>query len=399
MGVIRLTYDFNAVIDRRNTGASKWDAVGKRFGSEDVIPLWVADMDFSSPQCVIDAIVKRAEHGVYGYAVQQDAYFEAIVKWFKTRHHWQIERDWIAPAPGVVPALSVIVQAFTEPQDGVLIQPPVYHPFKKVISVWDRKVIENPLVERNGRYEIDFADLEIKAAQAKVMFLCSPHNPVGRVWTPEELQRVGEICLRHGVLVISDEIHADLIFRGHRHTPFASLSPQFAEHSLTCAAPSKTFNLAGLTTAYVIAPNPALKKRYEAMLNKASMGELNIFGIEAMIAAYEGGAEWLDALLEYLEGNLEYLKGFVAEHLPQIRVIEPEGTYLVWLDCTKLNLSVKELDRFFVHKAGLALNEGHLFGREGEGFQRVNIACPRQLLVKGMEQLKAAVEELEGARR
>ncbi|EPZ49027.1 MalY/PatB family protein [Alicyclobacillus acidoterrestris] len=389
-----MAYDFDSVISRRQTGASKWDTLKERFGREDVLPMWVADMDFASPPCVQQALIERAQHGVYGYAVRTDEYFESIMGWMKNRHGWTIERDWIASATGVVPALTLIVQAFTEEGDGVLIQPPVYYPFKRVIQAWDRKVIENPLVYRDGQYEIDFADLEEKAKQAKVMFLCSPHNPVGRVWREDELRRIGEICLRHQVMVVADEIHADLIYPGYRHIPFASLSEAFAASSITCAAPSKTFNLAGLNTAYTVIPNAALKARYEQMAAKASMGSINVFGVHAMAAAYREGGPWLDELIAYLEGNLRFLKEFFAQKLPELQVVEPQGTYLVWVDCRRLGFAKEELDRFLVHEAGLAFDEGHLFGDEGVGFQRINIACPRSLLEQGLNQLHDAVERV-----
>ncbi|WAH38935.1 MalY/PatB family protein [Alicyclobacillus dauci] len=387
-----MKYDFDTVIERRQTGSSKWDVLASRFGRDDVLPMWVADMDFVSPPCVQEALIQRAKHGVYGYTVRQDDYFSSIQQWMSTRHGWDIEKDWIASATGVVPALTVIVQAFTNPGDGILIQPPVYYPFKRVITSWGRKAIENPLVEVNGRYEIDFADLEEKAKLAKVMFLCSPHNPVGRVWTEEELVRVGEFCLRHQVLVVADEIHADLVYKGYKHTPFASISPKFAANSITCAAPSKTFNLAGLKTAYVISPNAAIKERYESMLAKASMSEVNPLGVAAMVAAYKQGGPWLNELLEYLDGNLMYLNKFIEEQIPEIRVVQPEGTYLVWLDCRGLNLESRALDQFLVHEAGLALDEGHLFGSEGVGYQRINIGCPRSLLEAGLNCLRDAIE-------
>lgn len=391
MGALPVREEFDLVIDRMNTAAVKWDMLTDRYGRDDVLPMWVADMDFPAPRAVQEALLQRVQHGVYGYTIKSEAYLNSIVSWMAKRHHWEIDASWIVPAPGVVPALAVIVQGFTNPGDGVLIQPPVYHPFKRTIEGWGRRVVENPLVERDGRYEIDWSDLDLKARQSKVMFLCSPHNPVGRVWTAEELRRIGEICLRHQVLIVSDEIHGDLVYTPHRHIPFASLDERFAANSITCAAPSKTFNLAGLNTAYVVAPNAAIKAKYDAMSSQASMTPMNVFGAEAMIAAYNECEPWLDELLAYLKGNIEYLQAFVESEIPEIKVIVPEGTYLVWLDFRRFGFDVQALDHFLIHEARLGLNEGHIFGREGEGFQRMNIACPRSLLIDGLERLRDAI--------
>lgn len=389
-----MTFNFDQVINRRETKSSKWDYLKKRFGRDDVLAMWVADMDFLSPPSVQTTLVNRAHHGMYGYGVHERTFDEAIVRWMKTRHKWDIQPEWIRTATGVVPALNVIVQEFSKEGDGVLIQPPVYHPFKRVIENWGRRVLENPLVEKNGKYHMDFADLEEQAKDAKIMFLCSPHNPIGRVWTVEELKRVGEICTRHNVLVVADEIHHDLVYHGYHHTPFASISDDFSMNSITCAAPSKTFNLAGLNTAYIIAKNPDFAERYERHAGRMSLGGVNVFGVEATITAYDEGHAWLDELMVYLGDNLKLVTEYIAEHIPEIRVIQPEATYLVWLDCRALGLAKEELDKFMIDEARLALNEGHLFGDVGTGFQRMNIACPRTVIEQALTQLHEAVKRV-----
>jgi cystathionine beta-lyase len=387
-----LAYDFDRVIERRGTDAVKWDGLQARFGVDDAIPMWVADMDFASPPCVVEALVERARHPIYGYTLRSDAYYEAVTGWLRRRHGWEVRREWLGHSPGVVSGLGLLVAALTEPGDRVIIQPPVYYPFTRVIQTWGRQVVHNPLRFDGQRYTMDFDDLERCAREgAKMLILCSPHNPVGRVWTREELTRLGEICLAHGVLVVSDEIHSDLVYPGYRHTPFASLSPAFAENSVTCLAPSKTFNLAGLNTSVLVIPNERLRAAFQASPVTSVTTGTNVFGATALIAAYTHGDAWLDALLAYLQESLAYLRDYFASHIPAIRVIEPEGTYLVWLDCRGLGLADDELDRFMLREAGIATDEGHIFGPGGSGFQRLNIACPRSVLVRALQQLRDAV--------
>ena len=390
-----MTYDFDRVVERTGTDSSKWDGLKTRFGVDAAIPMWVADMDFPSPQPVIDALTRRAEHGVYGYTLRADAYYQAIEGWMQKRHQWNVERDWLMHSPGVVSAIAMIVDSYTQPGDKVVVQPPVYYPFMRVVNNLDRQIVNNPLKYENGTYNMDFEDLADKLddPDVKLLILCSPHNPVGRVWTREELTHLGNLCLEKGVLVVSDEIHSDLVYKMYTHVPFASISQEFADNSLTCIAPSKTFNLAGLQTSVVIIPNEDLREKYKKTLGRYSLGGANIFGTAALTAAYTHGEEWLDQLLDYLEGNLALVTAYMEHNIPAVKVVQPQGTYLVWLDFHELGLDNEALDQFVLHKAGIALDEGHIFGPGGEGFQRINIACPRSVLVKALDQLALAVKE------
>lgn len=385
---------FDPVIDREHTASSKWDGRKAEFGTQDVLPMWVADMDFASPPSVIEALQRRAEHGVFGYTIRDDAFNQSVVSWYQRRHGWAVEADWVSQATGVVPAINYIIQALTEPGDGIIIQPPVYHPFARLIHSHKRTLVENPLLETDGRFEMDFEDLEEKAAAgAKLFILCSPHNPVGRVWTRAELQRAGEICLRHGVTVIADEIHCDLVFSPHRHVPFASISEEFASHSLTTLAPSKTFNVAGLHTALVVTKNEQLRKAYREMVQLQSAASINPFGAEAMKAAYDQGEPWLDALLAYLQGNVDVLNTRLKPVSPYVKVVQPEGTYLVWLDFRALGLDPAELQKLFVEQAKVGLHPGTIFGKQGAGYERINIGCPRSMLEEGLSRLVRVIEE------
>ncbi|AMM91880.1 MalY/PatB family protein [Peribacillus simplex] len=390
-----MKYNFDQEIRRLNTDCEKWDKLESQFGVKDVIPMWVADMDFQSPQPIIEALKQRVEHGVYGYTLRPDSYMESIVSWLKRRHRWSIEKEWITHSPGVIPALSLAIQSFTQKGDKIIIQPPVYHHFARVIQANGREIVNNPLKLENGHYSIDFADLEAKMdSTVKMLILCSPHNPIGRVWSKEELTRLGQICMKHNILVVADEIHCDFVYKTHTHIPFASISEEFANHSLTCIAPSKTFNLMGVQTSSIIIPNQQLRDRYDRELNTLSIGSPNIFGVVALEAAYRHGEEWLDQLLEYLQGNLEFTLNYFSKSIPQIKVIQPEGTYLVWLDCRELGFSVKELDEFMLRKARVAMNEGLIFGMEGEGFMRLNIACPRSMLKNALDGIEKAISSL-----
>jgi len=393
-----MKYNFDEVIDRTNYHSVKWDELKTKFGDipKDVLPMWIADMEFRSPQPVIEAIKKANEHGIYGYTSRPDSYYQAIIDWMERRHNWKVKKDWLAFSPGVVPALSFIIRAFCQPGDKVVVQPQVYYPFFRVIENNGCHVVNNPLKLSNKKYFIDWEDLERKVddPRAKLLILCSPHNPVGRVWQKEELIILGEICLKHHIIVVSDEIHADILFKGYRHIPFASISPAFAHNSITCTAPSKTFNLAGLQTSTIIIPNKKYYKIYNNILDSLALDENNVFGLVALEAAYRDGEEWLEQLLSYLNENLEFLMKYFKERIPKIKVIKPEGTYLVWLDCRQLGLSDKDLNNFMIKKARVALDDGYWFGAEGKGFMRINIACPRSFLEEGLKRIERAVKSL-----
>ncbi|MFV9674736.1 MAG: MalY/PatB family protein [Anaerolineales bacterium] len=401
-----MKYDFDREINRRGTNSVKWEFIkhgdGLLYREEPddsssgtrLLPMWVADMDFPCPEPVVEALVARAQHRLFGYTSPTDSYYNAIVNWMKKRHGWDIEPEWICITPGVVPALNMLVKTYVSPGDKVLIQTPVYYPFNKAIENSDGVLITNPLIYENGRYCMDFVGLEEKTKdpQVKMAILCSPHNPVGRVWTRDELLRFGEICLKNNVLVVSDEIHGDLILEGYVFTPFAGISEAFAQSSITCTAPSKTFNLAGLKTSNIIIVDEDLRSRFKKTLGRTALGGVGTFGVVALEAAYNHGEEWLSQVLDYIMGNLKYLEKYIAEHLPQIKVVPLEGTYLVWLDCRSLGLGKLELEKMMLEEAKVYLDEGYIFGTEGEGFERVNLACPRSVLVEALERIRNVLE-------
>ncbi|QSF46741.1 MalY/PatB family protein [Paenibacillus tianjinensis] len=378
-------YDFERIIDRRNTRSYKWDQNEKLFGNKDILPLWVADMDFESPPAVKEAILRRVEAGVYGYSVASDSYKQAIVNWFGRRHNWAIQPEWITDSPGIVTSLSLSVELFTQPGDEVILQSPVYYPFYDVIKMNDRKVAKNPLILRNGRYEMDYAHLEtLMQGGAKLLLLCNPHNPGGTVWKREELQQVGDLCLRYGVTVISDEIHCDLTLPGHKHIPFASLSEELADITVTTLAATKTFNLPGLQTSFIVARNPEMQGKFERKLKALSLHMSSYFAPEAVEAAYNEGETWLDELRQHIAGNAEYAISYLAEHLPAVKVMRPEATYLLWMDCRALGLDAAGLKNLMYKEAEVAFNEGSVFGPEGEGHLRINLACPRSVLTEAL---------------
>ena len=392
-----VTYDFDEVIDRRNTDCLKYDFAVQRGRPKDVLPFWVADMDFSIAQEIEDALVKRCQHGIFGYSEATDGYFAALQNWYLKHFNWQVQRPWLIKTPGVVFALAMAVKAFTEPGDGVLVQQPVYYPFTEVIRDNDREVVNAPLALVNGHYEIDFADLEQKLANPKVklMFLCSPHNPVGRVWTKEELLKVGDLCLKYNVITVSDEIHSDFVWDDNAHTPFATLGEEYQQNCIVCTAPSKTFNLAGLQVSNIFIPNQKLRRAFRKQIDAAGYSQLNTLGLVACQAAYTYGEEWLTQVKAYIRSNITFVDDYLKQNLPQIKMLPIEGTYLVWLDCSALGMTADEREQWLWHEAKLWLDGGGIFGKEGEAFERINVACPRATLLQSLEQLKAAVEGLK----
>lgn len=391
-----MKFDFDLTIDRSRTASLKWDHIPAIFGVEDALPMWVADMDFAAPPAVVRAMHNRVEHGVFGYTLQTDSYREAISNWMNVRHNWSIQPQWIQFCPGVVPALSLIVESFTEPDDQVIIQTPVYPPFYSVVKDHGRELVLNPLqVNDQGDYEMDFEDLErsLSGGRVKMIILCSPHNPVGRVWTREELSRLATLCEQYDVLVVSDEIHADLIYQAGSHTPFAALSEDAMNRSFICTAPSKTFNIAGLNTANIIIPNDKLRRRFEKALQKYALGSITPMGAAATEAAYREGGEWLDGLLTYLRGNMEYIKDYLEQHIPEVKVTLPEATYLLFIDFRGLGMAQEDLNRFLVQKAKIGMNNGITFGKNAEGFMRMNVACTRATAQEAMTRLHTAVQQ------
>ncbi|MYL55330.1 putative C-S lyase [Pontibacillus yanchengensis] len=387
---------FNQVTDRMNTRSVKWDLTESLFKSEEVLPMWVADMDFQIPKAVTDAIADRAAHGIFGYTVTDEKIHQSIKNWLSKQHDWNINTKWLSYSPGVVPSLHTMMEALTDKDDQILIQTPVYPPFYDVIKNHERTIVKNPLHQQDGKYEIDFDDFEKKLKQGvKAFILCNPHNPVGRVWTKEELQKMANLCLKHNVMIFSDEIHADLIFPGHKHIPIASLSDDIAQSTITCLSPTKTFNLAGLQVSYIVTPDAEYRKKVNDQFGLQGIKMLNTLGITALEAAYDHGDEWLEELISVLEDHKKYLMDTIHSQTNQIQVVEPEGTYLVWLDCRGLGLSHEELKSFMQEKAKIGLNDGASFGEEGEGFMRINIACPRPILEDGVQRILQAIHSKE----
>lgn len=376
-----MKYDFDKTIDRRATNSYKWDSA-----PEGMLPMWVADMDFRTAPAIIDALQKRVAHGIFGYTRVPDAYYDAVTSWFSRRHGWDIDREWIIYTSGVVPAVSAVIKALTVPGDKVIVQTPVYNCFFSSIRNNGCEIVSNPLRRTADTYEMDFDALERCAAdpRAKVMLLCNPHNPAGRVWTPDELTRLGNICLRNGVTVVADEIHCELVYQGFKYTPLASLSDAFLHRSVTCVSPSKAFNIAGLQIANIVAFDNDLRSRIDKAININEVCDVNPFGVAATIAAYNEGEEWLNQLVDYLHGNYEAMAEFCRRELPEFPITRLEGTYLVWMDCSSLGMPSDALEHALLDDARLWLNAGTMYGAEGEGYMRWNIACPRSVMLDGL---------------
>ena len=398
-----MKYDFNQICDRKNTNCFKWDFIQSIFGNDDVIPMWVADMDFPVATPIVEALKRRAEHEFYGYTKASTDVIQSVVDRMWDKYAWKIKPEWVVFTPGVVPALNIAVRMLTHPGDEIILQEPVYYPFFPAVTSSGCQIVNNQLKLINGRYEMDYEDLEHQfharigmlpvPNRIKAIMLCNPHNPVGRLWSKEELTKLGDIAIKHGVVVISDEIHCELLFKDHQHTPFASISEEFEQNSIVCMSPSKTFNLAGLEVSSIIIPN---KKLRHLFINTRTgiLPEPNLFGYTALEAAYRFGDEWLDQLLDYLQGNLDFLLKYFANRIPKIKVIKPQGTYLIWLDCRDLGMDDMTLRNFMRDKAKVGFDDGFLFGSGGSGFQRMNIACPRPILEEALIRIETMVNKL-----
>ena len=390
-----MPFDFDTIIDRRNTGCVKHDKVEENGFPADTLPMFVADMDFQVAPCIIEALNKKTAHGIFGYSFATEGYFSALQNWFAKRFGWEIQKDWIRFSPGVVSALSTAVRILTQPGDAVMVLTPVYPPFFRAVQNNDRKLVECPLLYENGRYSIDFADFEEKIVSnaVKMLILCSPHNPICRVWTQEELSKLGTICLRHGVKVVSDEIHCDFTWPGVVHNPFPKACPEMIDNVIVCTAPSKTFNLAGLQTSNIIIPGAAIREAWNREMDRLSIHEPNSLGLIACQAAYENGAPWLDACIAYMYDNLRYVQDYLAENIPQIKVVHPEGTYFAWLDCSELGMTEEELNDLFLWKAHVWLDEGKIFGKIGGQFQRVVLASSRKVVAEALDRIRNALAQ------
>lgn len=390
-----MPFDFDQPVSREDTNSVKYDLRKKLFGQADVIPMWVADMDFRVPPAVAEAIQQRASHEIYGYSIRPEAFYESAASWMERRHGWPIKREWMSFTPGIVPGVNLAIQALTEPLDKIMIQPPVYFPFFDAIKKNNRKLAENRLVLQDGRYFVDIEDFERHLQNGVKMFILSnPHNPGGSVWTRQELEEMGNLCVQYGATIIADEIHCDITFEGHYYTPMASISEAIADHTVTFIAPSKTFNIAGLATSLGIITEQGMREQFNKMVDRLHIANGNIFGTVALQAAYNHGEEWLDQLLAYLEGNIRLIGHFTRNHLPGIEFIEPEGTYLAWLDCRELPLENERIHRFMVEKAQVGFNDGASFGKNGSGFQRLNFGCPRHTLQKVLENMEGAIRNI-----
>lgn len=389
-----MKYNFNEIIDRTNTDCIKWDSIQDLYNDKDLLPMWVADMDFKAPHEVLEAISEKVKHGILGYNCFSESLYESIINWVRDRYQWEIKRDWIVFTPGVVAGFNYGIRAITEESQEVIIQPPVYPPFFNVVNSLARRLVENPLIFNNGRYTIDFPKLEEKLKSSNLLLFCSPHNPIGRVWTKDELEKLEDLILKNSAYIISDEIHCDLAYKDNKHTMIASLSKEIEQRSITLIAPSKSFNLAGLFTSVAIIPNEEIRENINKTINDFSINHSNLFGLLALETAYSKGKDWLDQLLDYIEANADYVVDYIETNIKDIKVQKPEGTFLMWLDCRKLGLNHEELHKLMIEEGKILLNDGFTFGTEGDGFLRLNIGCPRETLVDGLERIEKAVNSL-----
>lgn len=390
-----MKFNFDKIIDRTNNFSAKWSEMNKNFGTNNLLPMWVADMDFLTAPCVMEALKDRLEQGIFGYTTRPSSYNESIVNWLDNRFSWKINQEWLMFSPAVITSISLLIQNLTQKNDKIMIQEPVYSPFHSIVESNERSLVISPLVKLDdGSYVMDYEDIEAKIKDVKVFILCNPHNPVGRVWTREELTRLGEICLKHNVLVISDEIHSDIILKNHKHTPFASISKEFSENTITCMAPTKTFNLAGLQSSFLVISNPYYYEVMDKAFSILDIKRNNAFSLVATEAAYNYGEDWLYELIKYIEDNVDFAIDYIKNHIPQLKVKKPEGTYLLWVDFSNLNVDKKDLKNALINKGRIALSDGSSFGIGGDGYYRINLACPRSMVLEGLKRIEFAINSL-----
>ena len=390
-----MKFNFDKIIDRTNNFSAKWSEMNKNFGTNNLLPMWVADMDFLTAPCVMEALKDRLEQGIFGYTTRPSSYNESIVNWLDNRFSWKINQEWLMFSPAVITSISLLIQNLTQKNDKIMIQEPVYSPFHNIVESNERSLVISPLVKLDdGSYVMDYEDIESKIKDVKIFILCNPHNPVGRVWTREELTRLGEICLKHNVLVISDEIHSDIILKNHKHTPFASISKEFRENTITCMAPTKTFNLAGLQSSFLVISNPYYYEVMDKAFSILDIKRNNAFSLVATEAAYNYGEDWLYELIKYIEDNVDFAIDYIKNHMPQLKVKKPEGTYLLWVDFSNLNVDKKDLKNALINKGRIALSDGSSFGIGGAGYYRINLACPRSMVLEGLKRIEFAIKSL-----
>ena len=390
-----MKFNFDKIIDRTNNFSAKWSEMNKNFGTNNLLPMWVADMDFLTAPCVMEALKDRLEQGIFGYTTRPSSYNESIVNWLDNRFSWKINQEWLMFSPAVITSISLLIQNLTQKNDKIMIQEPVYSPFHNIVESNERNLVISALVKLDdGSYVMDYEDIEAKIKDVKVFILCNPHNPVGRVWTREELTRLGEICLKHNVLVISDEIHSDIILKNHKHTPFASISKEFRENTITCMAPTKTFNLAGLQSSFLVISNPYYYEVMDKAFSILDIKRNNAFSLVATEAAYNYGEDWLYELIKYIEDNVDFAIDYIKNHIPQLKVKKPEGTYLLWVDFSNLNVDKEDLKNALINKGRIALSDGSSFGIGGAGYYRINLACPRSIVLEGLKRIEFAIKSL-----